>query len=155
MNTKLLEIRDRATFIPVVAVEMASDEPAEEWLLSRSGYPEPWRGPTMILLAKLESGFATYDPFGWPGPSRTMRDAHLAIRRRWNELRSGDVVDVEYERGETPAPKRSERETHPTGPRPPLPSLDEPIGETCPRCSEPIRVAGFCGRCERYLGRIR
>ena len=38
MNVKLLEIRDRATFIPAIAIQLGSRSEEERWLLSRSGH---------------------------------------------------------------------------------------------------------------------
>jgi len=41
--------------------------------------------------------------------ARTMLEAHRHVAAHWNELQSGDVVDVEFILGETAAPKVSER----------------------------------------------
>ncbi len=120
MKTLLLEIRDRATFIPVLAVRMGPDTHdevndhwrKEEWLMRRAGYnlTEP---PFCVILCRLEAagcdGNATYDPYSWSG-ARTLPVAHLFIVEHWDELRSGDVVDVEFILKETTKQKLSERE---------------------------------------------
>jgi len=106
MITKLFEVRDRATFLPVIATSMTSPaSEAEFYLLRRAGYGvQP-----LILLTRLEGDNtpACYDPYAWG--DRTMRTAHLYIQDHWNVLESGDVVDVEFILGERPAPKVSER----------------------------------------------
>lgn len=108
MKMKLLEIRDRATFIPVLAVDM--NEPAndaERFLLRRAGYALDGFPIVMFLNAQSTGGPASYDPFTWP--NRTFRHAHQYVTAHWHELESGDVVDVEHVLGETPEPKLSER----------------------------------------------
>ena len=108
MKAKVLEVRDEATFIPVLAVDMSPDNSAQRYLLRRCGYP--CDGQPNIILTRLDgSGKATNDPYEWGG--RTYPVAHDYIIRRWNELRDGDVVDVSFILGETQEPKVSERFT--------------------------------------------
>ena len=107
MDTKLFEVRDRGTFIPVIAtlmIPVGTEADAEAFLLKRAGFDFD---SAFVLLARLEGGDALYDPFGWV--NRTMRTAHIYIQDNWDALRSGDVVDVEFILGERPAPKISER----------------------------------------------
>ena len=118
MITKLFEVRDRATFLPVIAT-LARSEPnaaamfadtveslsAEAFLLRRAGYG----GDPLVILTRLAADGrpANCDPYEWG--DRTMRVAHEYVQANWDQLRSGDVVDVEYVLGERPAPKASER----------------------------------------------
>jgi hypothetical protein len=106
MIAKLFEVRDRATFLPVIATSMTSPaNEAEFYLLRRAGYGvQP-----LILLTRLDADGrpANYDPYAWG--DRTMRVAHQHIQDHWLTLESGDVVDVEYILGERDAPKVSER----------------------------------------------
>jgi hypothetical protein len=96
---KLFEVRDRATFIPVMAVAVNDGE----WLFRRAGF-----GPTpMVYLTHLTSNTCQYDPFAWT--NRTMKTAHMHITENWHALASGAVIDVEFILGETDAPKTSER----------------------------------------------
>ena len=44
---------------------------------------------------------------------RTMPMAHSWIREHFDEIKDGDVVDVEFLAGVSSAPKVSERLTHP------------------------------------------
>lgn len=134
MQVKLLEVRDRGTFIPVIAIAMISKfEPpsldmhtaahaaaatahnARRWLLRQAGYADDERHPTIALAhlgaaktADRVSG-KTFccDPYDWC--DRTYQVAHIFIESHWHELKDGDVVDVEYILGETKEPKRSER----------------------------------------------
>lgn len=123
--TKLFELRDAGTFIPMLAVKLLvhdhdsrniaernADE-HEEFLLRRAGYCrdeildhgedlEPY-----ILLINLISNEATYDPFKWSN-HHTYTPAHLYIRSNWELLVSGQVIDVEFLRGERTEPKKSE-----------------------------------------------
>jgi hypothetical protein len=65
MKSKLFEIRDEATFIPAIAVEMTSDDPAEAWLLARAGYSINRKSERLILFTRLEGGEKSkYDPYG-------------------------------------------------------------------------------------------
>ncbi len=117
MTTKLLEIRDVATFIPVLAVRFDHDEEleAERYLLARAGYGltrEDQSG--YVLLCQISGGLGRCgcDPYDWGGNS-TYSLAHDWIIKHFEELASGDVVDVEFVRGESAAPKVSERLTCP------------------------------------------
>lgn len=111
MEVKLLEIRDKATFIPAMAVRLHSRDDAEFYLLRRAGYSEAQvqlEGvEPYIVLWRLEGGPAEYDPYSWG--NRTMATAHQHIVDFWQRLESGDVVDVQYILGETKEAKKSER----------------------------------------------
>ena len=130
MQAKALEIRDRMTFIAILAVEMiptefehthwglpgSQDDPtaleeAQRYLLRRCGYPID--GRPMILLTRLDGDarHATTDPYVWG--DRTFKTAHRYITENWATLVDGDVIDVEFILGETAQAKRSERETVP------------------------------------------
>jgi hypothetical protein len=116
METKLLEIRDSATFVPVMATLLlttaspgSEERQAEYYLLRRTGFGF---APPSVMLCRLDANGgnhqASYDEYGW-GMARTMGAAHLFIREHWTRLKSGDVIDVEYILGETKVPKQSER----------------------------------------------
>lgn len=103
MQHKLLEVRDRSTFIPVLAISMTSEDDAGLYLLRRVGFGSP----NQIVLIHLDTVTAHVDPYVWN--SRTMIQAHLWIMENFWELRDGDVVDVEFILGETATKKVSER----------------------------------------------
>ena len=107
MLAKALEIRDTATFIPVLAVDMnPGDDEAQRYLLRRCGYP--CDGVPNVIVTRLDgNGKATNDPYVWGG--RTWPVAHNYIIEHWDALSNGDVIDVEFILGETKQPKVSER----------------------------------------------
>jgi hypothetical protein len=97
-QVKLLEIRDRATFIAAMAIRVSGED---GWLMRRAGFGSP-----MVYLVALATERACYDPYNWG--NRTMNAAHVYIEREWDHLHDGDVVDVEFVLGETTTPKTSE-----------------------------------------------
>ena len=99
METKLFEIRDRGTFIPVLAVSI-SDE--DGFLAKRAGF-----GSRCIQVVHFAHGKTSYDPYGWD--NRTMKNAHAFIEKNWDDLKNEEVIDVEFILGETKEPKKSER----------------------------------------------
>lgn len=105
MIAKCLEVRDRMTFIPVVAINTAPANEGQRYLLRRAGYNA--EGATVILVS-LNDCRGQNDPYEWN--SRTMGSAHVYIEAHWDELNDGDVVDVEFILGETTEPKKSERD---------------------------------------------
>ena len=122
MIVKAIEIRDRGTFIPALAVKMMptyrsqvetiTEYDSESYLLRRAGFS--FVNPCVILCRMEASGVdrnATYDPFAWGEGTRTYQVAHQYIIEHFDELKSGAVVDVEFILGETKEPKESERLT--------------------------------------------
>lgn len=117
MEVKLFEIRDSATFIPAMAIRLIVNEVAplgerELWLLRRAGYSQHQvlnsAAEPYVILCKLDGVEAHYDPFEWSN-RRTMGNAHSHIIDHWSNLRSGDLIDVEFILGETSTPKKSEQ----------------------------------------------
>lgn len=118
MKVKALELRDRATFIPIVAVDMNPDtdinardgrkqDPGQRYLLRRCGYPCNGEPNILITSMHADGSPAWNDPYGWSG--RTFPVAHNWIIDHWTELKDGDVVDVEFILGERKTAKLSER----------------------------------------------
>ena len=105
MEIKLIEVRDRGTFIPALAIRVTSTgDVAGDWLLRRGGFS--LNGASIILI-RLTDCEAQYDPYDWA--NRTMQTAHVWLLEHFEQIESGAVVDVEHILGETPAPKVSER----------------------------------------------
>jgi len=109
---KLIELCDRATFIPMVALRFDCKTEAERYLMSRAGF-----GCTegiqkeYIIFGRLDCE-QPYHYAPWRHTNeRTYRVAHSWIASHWNEIESGDVIDVEYILGETKEKKLSERLT--------------------------------------------
>lgn len=106
MQTKALEIRDRATLIPALAVNMVAGNPAQARLLAHAGYSLDGL-PNIALTDLAANGRPTWnDPYAWSG--RTFPAAHHYIINNWNEIKDGDVIDVEFILGETTEKKTSE-----------------------------------------------
>ena len=103
MLIKFLEIRDKATCIPVIAIKMLADTEIQHKYLWRCGYPLDGSG---IVLMKLEDQKATSDPCEWGG--RTMPIAHEYILKNFNTLKDGDVIDVRIYLGEAKTPAAAE-----------------------------------------------
>lgn len=111
MEAKTFEIRDKATFIPILAVRMNSVTEEDRYLLARAGYGQSsTRQGEYVQLIRIDGGEgrSDCDPNNW---SRTLKVAHKFIVEYWGSLPSGWVVDVEYILGETKTPKLSERVT--------------------------------------------
>lgn len=107
MEVKLLEIRDRATFIPAFAARPLPENPEQRYLLRRAGYSCDPEEP-IVIFGYLRSGACRYSPYDWNIGSRTMQEAHNYIEKHFDELNDGDVIDVEFILGETKQSKISE-----------------------------------------------
>jgi hypothetical protein len=103
---KFLEVRDRGTFIPVVAYKLTSDTIDGIYLIRRAGFS--MCNPSIVMTA-LHDMMSNYDIYGWENSSRTRHVAHDYITKHFDELTTGDVIDVEYILGETATKKHSER----------------------------------------------
>jgi len=112
METKLFEVRDRMTFIPVIAIKLSSSSEAERYLLAMAGYGlQSIEQEKHILVGKAQTGelhYAYQHHPGYPGV-RTMGIAHQHILKHYEEMNSGDVLDVEFILGEVEQPKISQR----------------------------------------------
>jgi hypothetical protein len=97
MQQMFLEVRDRGTRIPVLAIRMEpsganpDEEAVNKQFLDYCGYTGGI--PTAVLLCKIYEGESKNDPYGW-SDSRTMREAHKHIMDHWDKLIPGQVVDV-------------------------------------------------------------
>ena len=105
MQVKLFEIRDRATFIPIMATKVDYYNIEQKYLLERAGYGFPSQ---MVILTQISSGSGNSlcDPYDWG--DRTMRTAHEFITANFDILQDGDVVCVESILGERYTPVESE-----------------------------------------------
>lgn len=107
MEIKLFEIRDRVTFISSIAIGLDSNNESERFLLARAGFGiSNENQKRYILFGRLSDLKLEYD---FKSDTRTMSVAHNYIKENWNNLKSGDVIDIEYILGEANKPKESER----------------------------------------------
>lgn len=112
MKVKLVEVRDRGTCVPAIAIKTTNPEnEAEQWLWHRSGYHGAWDRGEEIILARIDGSAdrqLIYDIYDWHG-SITMQAAHEWLIDHFDEIENGAVVDAEFIRGESVAPRQSDR----------------------------------------------
>ena len=107
MKAKTIEIRDRATCIPALAVQLGPACESDCRLFARAGFgPDPFSQGGYVVLVHLTDMRAQWDPHAWGG--RTMPVAHDYLVRKFEDVTTGDVVDVEFILGETAERKASE-----------------------------------------------
>ena len=99
MQIKMLEIRDDATCIPVIAMKMQPDNGPQNRYLWRCGYPRDGHG---VVVMKMQDQKATSDPDEWG--DRTMPPAHDYIIDNFDILNDGDVIDTRVILGERAVP---------------------------------------------------
>src|ERR1700722_13066520 len=97
MTAKMIEVRDRSTFIPMLAILLDSDNDQAAWLLRQAGF----RGPDhYVLLCKISGGSGHYkctaDPFDWGAHDRTYSSVHRWLEKHFDEVADGAVLDVEF-----------------------------------------------------------
>lgn len=106
MEIKILEVRDRATCMPVMAVKVDGDcNDQENWLLKKAGFGDA-ENRYYVYLIDIVNHVVQHDPYSW---SRTLREAHKFIQENFDNITAGQVVDVEYILGESKQPKISDR----------------------------------------------
>jgi len=112
MEIKLIELRDRGTFVPMVALKFNAHTRQELWLAGRAGFGRTHIDQQCyVLFGPLDCSEAMqYDPYKWRN-QRTYGDSHRWLLANWDNLKSGDVIDVEYINGETDTAKISEMGT--------------------------------------------
>jgi hypothetical protein len=95
------------TMLAVVVIRLGCRNEAERYLLSRCGYGKELEDQQdFFLYAALEDFQMQYDPYNQS--NRTRHESHKYIRAHWDELKSGDVIDVEFILGESTEKKVSE-----------------------------------------------
>jgi hypothetical protein len=112
MVSKVFEVRDRATCIPVLATQFGSENAQERWLFWRAGFSrdDASQKEHVLLVRIIDCNYkASADPYSWG--DRTYQTAHIYISKNFDKLRPGQVIDVEFILGEVEVPKISERDT--------------------------------------------
>lgn len=104
MIIKAIEIRDRNTFVPAVAIKMVAANEAQRYLMARVGF----RDGLGVVLMRLNDQKAHSDPYDWGEQERTMPNAHLWLEAHFDEIEDGAVVDVRFVLGEVDSPAESE-----------------------------------------------
>lgn len=104
MIVKLLEVRDRGTFLPIFAISTEPSNEGQGYLLRRCGFNQG----NAVIIARLNGEQpSSADAYFWN--DRTMQTAHHYIDRHFHDLNDGDVIDIEFILKETDKPKTSER----------------------------------------------
>lgn len=106
MITKVFEVRDEATNIGVIATKMVGEVPDEDYELERNGFTS---SNNLVLVTQLSNSKSSWDAFDWQNGTRTMFEAHKYIEEHFDELRSGDVIDVRFILGEVNKPCKSDK----------------------------------------------
>lgn len=110
MEVKTFEVRDSMTCISALAIKAGARDEAERWLWGRAGFgASSVEQSRYVLVANIDGGTGALVCDPYKQDSGTMREAHQYIRKHFDELKNGAVVDVEYIRGDTDAPKTSDR----------------------------------------------
>ena len=108
MESKLFEVRDAMTFIPVLGIRFGSNGEAERFLLATCGYGRTNADQHVhVWVCVLTSVSWTCE--ARDQKSNTLRLAHSHIAEHWDELQSGDVVDCRVLRGESSVPVNPQR----------------------------------------------
>ena len=92
-NIKTVEIRDRATLIPAFAIKMLPSDEKELFLFKGAGYGISH--PCIMLISIEAPWHAARSSDEWKG-SRTMATAHKWIEMNFDNIQSGEVIDVEF-----------------------------------------------------------
>lgn len=112
-EARVIEIRDKGTFIPAMVVKLRSNAGDAAYVARRVGITS-----VSVYLFRLDDGVGTNDPHSWGPNDRTYSTVHHHLMREgeFEKLSDGDVLDVEFLLGEVATPKRSERLEHPDVP---------------------------------------
>lgn len=119
IEVKFIEVRDDGTTMPCMVTAIcvnATMTEAENWLVRRGGWGEGQVGLYFATLCPDANAYA----IGLPGHpyihtwsrgqnSRTLTVAWEWVQVHWDEVKSGDLIDVEFLLGERKTPKLSDR----------------------------------------------
>ena len=109
LETKIIEIRDRGTFLSAVATVIIPDNSAEFYPVRRAGIPVYTSYLTLTILQYNET---FHDQFQADVRNqRTFGVIYRHLMKSWDSHKSGDVLDVSFILNETSTPKISERLT--------------------------------------------
>lgn len=108
METKMFEVRDDGTLIPVLVVKYEVHDKKDLRFFERGGVDirSIVSIPPVIQVTMLTTMETERSAGAWKG--RTMRVAHRFIQEKWYELENYAVIDVEFILGETQTSKSSE-----------------------------------------------
>lgn len=102
VEAKMLAVMDTCTRIPLIAFKVSPNTMKEGIMLERHGFTINPHQYTFFY--DLNSGTCSYDPYKM-NDFHTLTPACRHIERNWDSVKSGDLIDVEYMRGDTDAPR--------------------------------------------------
>lgn len=111
MKIKLFEVRDKGTFIPVMAIKLGSEHEAERYLAARAGFGRDFHAQQDHVLVGRIGTQPMELRYDFRFQDRTYLTAFEYISENFDILEPGQVVDVEYILKEVDTPKESERLT--------------------------------------------
>lgn len=107
MESKVFEVRDRMTFIPLIAVRMNHREADERYLVRQAGWREEF------LFGRMSNDSIALEHVARWRHCATLGTACEFIAQNWEALENGAVIDSEYIRGESKQPKVKQRLENP------------------------------------------
>jgi hypothetical protein len=114
MNTKIFEVRDRMTCCVVMATAFRAPlSRRDRNLLALAGYGRDEDLDRYVLLAKINGGADRIndDSFAWG--DRTFHTVHRFLEEQFDNLTSGDLLDVRVILGETDTPATTDAPDRP------------------------------------------
>jgi hypothetical protein len=106
IDIKLIEVRDMCTNITVFAFRTCDTTAVEDYYFNREGY-----GVDTVVMGRLATMEANIEHYGWEN-NNTLFVAHSYIEDHFDELKTGDVVDVAFLNGRRDAPVKTDRPEH-------------------------------------------
>lgn len=104
MRSKYFEVRDNGTLYICRADKFTIESFKERLFLEKGGWNLEYPDVVLTVLnGRIESN---YDPYKWDWA--TLREAHIYIRKHFDDLENFSVVDMLYLRGEINNPRESE-----------------------------------------------
>ena len=107
MKIKLFEVRSSCTFIGIMATKVGATNQAEQYLLKRAGYYDS--AENAIIVQELDGGIRPSTSDAYKQESNDIKEAHKYINLHFDELESGDVIDLEFISGKTSEPRIAQR----------------------------------------------
>lgn len=101
MITKMLEIRDSGTCIPVIAIDTSAVGSKETAFLRKTGFLDSGN----VIIIRPDDNLCSYSPYSWATGARTMCVAHQYIEEHFDEIPDCSVIDVRTILSGAPAAK--------------------------------------------------
>jgi len=136
MESFMIEIRDRGTFVPALVTRIDPANIYQAFLCECAGIQSAPRTIVLTVFAAFQHRLvcSNIDCEEWC--DRTFRVAHKYVEENFDFVRENPVVDVEFVNGETLAPKVSEFKEYIGGVLTGPPTLLEFKRQLCDKCKK-------------------